>query len=91
MDVEWYYLPERDEVMVNITGVFGVDFESVLAKFEKEFSWTGADYFTEELGDDGEVEQWMYLLGATKRSSEQPTDTKSSTGESLLVSAARNL
>lgn len=88
--MEWYHLPERGVVMVNITDIFGTDFENVLTEFEREFSWTGADYFTETL-DDGEVEQWVYLLGATKLSTDGQTSTNGSTAESSLVSAARNL
>lgn len=64
METEWYHLPERDEVMVNITDIYGEDFASLLAEIEQEFTWTGADYFTDTT--DGEVEQWMYLLGATR-------------------------
>lgn len=88
--MEWYHLPERGVVMVNITDIFGTEFENVLTEFEREFSWTGADYFTETL-DDGEVEQWVYLLGATKLSTDGRTSMSGSTAESSLVSAARNL
>lgn len=86
LDLEWYYDPEQAVVMVNITDVFGVDFENVLTDFEKEFSWTGADYFTEKLGDDGEIEQWVWLLEATKRSNDSRSGSPSD-----LVTAARSL
>lgn len=85
LELEWYFIPERGELMINITDVFGVDFENVLTEFEKEYSWTGADYFTEKL-DDGEIEQWVWLLGATKRSNDS-----NSGNPSVLVTAARSL
>lgn len=75
--------------MVNITDLYGVDFDNLMAELEKEFSWTGADYFTDST--DGVVEQWMSLLSATRHSTWQQTDSNSSTEPSSLVSVARNL
>lgn len=66
METEWYHLPDRAEVMLNVTDLYGEDLESVLAEVGEEFEWTGVDWYTGN--HDGVVEQWMYLLGATERS-----------------------
>lgn len=64
VEAEWYSLPDRGEVMVNVTDLYGGDLEKVLAEVGKEFEWTGVDWYTGT--HDGVVEQWMYLLGATE-------------------------
>lgn len=64
MEAEWYSLPDRGEVMVNVTDLYGEDLEKVLAEIGREFVWTGVDWYTGN--HDGVVEQWMYLLGATE-------------------------
>lgn len=64
VETEWCFLPERSEVMVDVTGIYGDDLNSVLAEIGVKYSWTGVTFETCRL--DGEVSEWMCLLGATK-------------------------
>lgn len=67
MEAEWYYLADRGEVMVNVTDLYGEDFSKVLTDIEQEFLCTGGvEHFTDTT--ESEPQQWMFLLGATKRS-----------------------
>jgi hypothetical protein len=80
VETEWCFLSERSEVMVNVTGIYDEDLVNVLAEIEEAYTWTGATFETGSF--EGEVTQWMYLLGATKRSngSNSGTSSGSATG-----------
>lgn len=65
METEFYHLPERCEVMVNITDLYDAELRKVLAEVGEEFSWTGVENYSTV--SEGELSQWLYLLGARVR------------------------
>lgn len=81
METEWYHLPERGEVMVNVTDLFGEDFNQALTEIEQEFKWTGAEFFVDDSTPGCEPERWMYLLGATELSTSSQTTPGSNDSE----------
>lgn len=67
METEWYHLPERGEVLVNVTDLYGAELRKVLAEVSEEFSWTGVEYVTVTDDDDESATDWEILLGATTK------------------------
>lgn len=65
---DWYHLPEREEVMVNVTDLGERELRHLLSKVSEEFLWDGSesDTYVDEFGG---VTSWMYLLGATAKGS----------------------
>lgn len=75
METEWCFLPERSEVMANVTGIYDTELDKVLSEIEGSYSWTGVTFESASL--DGEVSEWMFLLGATKHSNDSNSGTSS--------------
>lgn len=65
METEWCFLPERSEVMINVTDIYGEQLDKVLAEIEETYTWTGVTFETAKMAD--EVTEWMFLLRATTR------------------------
>lgn len=60
---EWYHLPERGEVMVNVTDLGEQELRKVLAEIGECFTWAFSDFVATDV--DGEVTSWLVLLEAT--------------------------
>lgn len=55
--------------MVEVTGIYGDDLDKLLAEIQGTgYTWTGVTFETDST--EGEVTQWMFLLGATKHSND---------------------
>lgn len=67
--------------MVNVTDLFGEDFNQALTEIEQEFKWTGAEFFVDDSTPGCEPERWMYLLGATELSTSSQTTPGSNDSE----------
>lgn len=76
METEWCFLRECAEIMVNVTGIYDDDLDKVLAEIERTgYAWTGVTFDTDST--EGEVTQWMFLLGATSGSNASNSGTSS--------------
>lgn len=60
---EWYHLPERGEVMVNVSDLGEQELCKVLAKVGEHFKWAFSEFVATDDGD--EVTSWLVLLEAT--------------------------
>lgn len=60
-------MPDRGEVMVNVTDLYGEDLDKVLTEIEQEFLCIGGvEHYTDMT--ESVPQDWMFLLGATKLS-----------------------
>lgn len=64
MESEYYFFPEENTVMVNVTDIYDAELRKLLAEVGEEFSWSGIEFKTVAEGND--VSQWATLHGATK-------------------------
>lgn len=62
---EWYHLPERGEVMVNVSDLGEQELRSVLSKVGECFEWAATDFVATDA--DGDITSWLVLLEATAR------------------------
>lgn len=63
---EWYHLPDREEVMVNVSDLEGGELHRLLSKIGEEFMWDCSE-FEVAVEEDGTVTSWLMLLGATMK------------------------
>ena len=66
MESEYYFDPEDNTVMVNVTSLYDAELRKLLAEIGEEFSWSGVT-FTTAHDDEGEVTEWMWLQKATAK------------------------
>lgn len=64
MESEYYYDPEDNTVLVNVTDTYDAELRKLLADIGEEFSWSGIAFDT--VAEGNEVSQWATLHGATR-------------------------
>lgn len=64
MESEYYFDPEDNTVMVNVTDAYDAELRKLLAQVGEEFSWLGVEFST--VADGNDVSQWATLHQATR-------------------------